>query len=296
MKQALTLTKNSNQQHGFTLVETAIAMGMVAVMISGFMIAFGPAVQGINKSISVKEASRLSSALEFELSVVRTARPHPNDVGDTPYGTAFEKAFNWIRDSGTKATAVLVYQYRGNPNTVNPDGTLAPYTLAMAQAYETANGEPPAPGNQYVIQTAVRRLSDNDTVSAELAPGVLQGQVYYVKMQQFIYYDWPLGDIVFELVVAGENENGLPVNPRAPGGLGQIIDPTEDENGDRDTVTGHGDYPEAVISCRAQFYALPNVLYSYINGASFSLADADNNGHPDTTGKPVYTRNIAVSR
>ena len=155
---------------------------------------------------------------------------------------------------------------------------------------------PPAPGNQYVIQTAVRRLSDNDTVSAELAPGVLQGQVYYVKMQQFIYYDWPLGDIVFELVVAGENENGLPVNPRAPGGLGQIIDPTEDENGDRDTVTGHGDYPEAVISCRAQFYALPNVLYSYINGASFSLADADNNGHPDTTGKPVYTRNIAVSR
>ena len=43
---------------GFTLVETAIAMGMVALMITAFMVAFGPAVKSINKSISVKRAEQ----------------------------------------------------------------------------------------------------------------------------------------------------------------------------------------------------------------------------------------------
>ena len=48
-------------------MEVAIAMGMVAVMISSFMVVFGPALQGIDKSLSAKEADRLTNALELEL-------------------------------------------------------------------------------------------------------------------------------------------------------------------------------------------------------------------------------------
>ena len=111
MKQALSPSKNSHQQRGFTLVETAIAMGMVAVMISSFMIVFGPAAQGINKSLSAKEASRFSTALEHELSVLRSGEG---------YSTVFEKAFEWIcgfkcYSSNKYRKPVLIYQYRGNP-------------------------------------------------------------------------------------------------------------------------------------------------------------------------------------
>ena len=47
---------------------------------------------------------------------------------------------------------VLIYQYRGNPNSVRTDGTLNPYP------YNAAN--PGIPGVNYVIQTSVRRLND----------------------------------------------------------------------------------------------------------------------------------------
>ncbi len=71
MKKQVIQKKCFNKKPGFTLVEVAIAMGMVAVMISSFMVVFGPALQGIDKSLSAKEADRLTNALELELSVLR---------------------------------------------------------------------------------------------------------------------------------------------------------------------------------------------------------------------------------
>ena len=254
MKQALILTKKSNQQHGFTLVETAIAMGMVAVMISGFMIAFGPAVQGINKSISVKEASRLSSALELEMGVVRN--------GET-YATAFDKAFWWIKQSTLDSkNPVLIYQYRGNPNSVRTDGTLNPYP------YNAAN--PGIPGVNYVIQTSVRRLNDtfhNSKIQAELAPGVLEGKVYYVRMTQLRYDTDPDGVMVMmDTTSVNTISNLYPTHTtRATPALY-----TED----------------AVLPFRAKFYEVNPPLWSYVD-ATWSVANV---------GKPVYTRNMAVTR
>jgi len=247
---------------GFTLVETAIAMAIVAVMISAFMVVFGPAVTGIKKSISAKEATRLSDALEHELSVVRAGELDTvADDNDADFVSAFEKAYYWIRDSTTKATAVLIYQYRGDPDSVRSDGTLEPYT-----------GNGTIPGVDYVIQTAVRRLSDAALVSDDLEPGVLEGKVYYVRMTQLVYSD------TGEMEVAGQNG--------APGGPGQIIDPTEDGSGNRDNVTNHAEYPEAVLAFQAQFYALPNVLYDYID-ATWAVANP---------GTLVITKNMAVTR
>ena len=261
---------------GFTLVETAIAMGIVAVMISAFMVAFGPAVKGIKKSISAKDASRLSSALEHELSVLRATEVDtvPDD-GDARYMTAFEKAHDWIRGSATQGTAVLVYQYRGDPSSLRADGTMNPYT-----------GNGTVPGVDYVIQTAVRQLSNNTVVSAELAPGVLQGRVYYVRMRQLIYHDTDDADTDLEMVLAGEDG--------APGGLGQIIDPTPESDGTRFTVTNSGSYSkpdpdgagEGVIAFQANFYIIPNVLYTYINN-TWAVANP---------GTLVFSKNMAVTR
>ena len=67
MKKQVTQKKSFNKKPGFTLVEVAIAMGMMAVMISSFMVVFGPSIKGIDKSLSAKEADRLTNALELEL-------------------------------------------------------------------------------------------------------------------------------------------------------------------------------------------------------------------------------------
>ena len=48
-------------------METVIAIGVLAVLLTGFMIVFAPAAAGIRKSINVQEADRLASTLEQEL-------------------------------------------------------------------------------------------------------------------------------------------------------------------------------------------------------------------------------------
>ena len=249
---------NSRPRHGrqgFTLVETVIAMGIITIMVTGFLAAFGPAVQGIRKSLSAKEANRLATTLEYELSVLR--------AGDeaTQYATSFEKAYKWIKGSGgsVRDDIVLLYQYRGDPASVRDDGTLQPQ----------ADRSKKIPGQDYVLQSVVRRLGDA-RVGQELVPGVVEGRVFYVRMNQLIFTDGALG---------------LTTD------LGEIIDPTEP----RDATTTHLDYPEAVIAFQAEYYVLKSSIYGYVN-SQFELTDANGDGHPDSAGKPVFTRNMAIRR
>ncbi|MGB0993657.1 MAG: prepilin-type N-terminal cleavage/methylation domain-containing protein [Akkermansiaceae bacterium] len=251
----------TTSRKGFTLIETVIAMGIIAIMITAFMAAFGPAVQGIRKSLSVKEANRLASTLEIELSTLR-----PGDQA-TDYTTKFAKAFEWIEESGgtTKDNLILIYQYRGDPASVRADGTLEPQTDRDKQV----------PGVDYVLQSVCRRVGDTETED-ELQPGVVEGRVFLVRMTQLVYNSG-------ELQVAGAGG--------APGGMGEIIDPTEP----RSSVTNHEDYPEAVIAFQAQFYTMKSSLFPYIlNG--FQLDDDNGDGHPDDAGKPVFSRNMAIRR
>ena len=229
MKKQVTQKKSFNKNPGFTLVEVAIAIGMMAVMISSFMVVFGPSIKGIDKSLSAKAADRLTGALELELSVLRN--------GET-YATTFDKSFLWIQQSGTKATAVLTYQYRGNLAVApNPDGTLQPYTGSGT------------PGNAYVLQTAVRRLN-NPLIQDELDPGVLEGKVYYVKMTQLIYN--ATGEMV--LGTAGEIKDVQPPNT---------------------TRDSSALYADAVIPFQARFYEVKPPLWSYID-ATWSVANVGN--------------------
>lgn len=261
MKNHLSTLKLRQRHQGFTLVETVIAMGIITIMITAFLAAFGPAVQGIRKSISSKEASRLSSTLEYELSILS-----PTDVTDG-YQTSFEKAFEWIEGSGgtTKDEMILLYQYRGDPNVAqNDDGTLQPFSDPKG-----------IPGEDYVLQSVVRRF-DNPYVKLELQPAVVEGRVFYVRMAQMVYTD-------DGLTLGGENGAG--------GGLGKIVDPNDPYSQALDSAA----YPEAAIALQARFYTLKSSIYPYVNGG-FKLDDDNNDGNPDATGKPIFVRNIAVRR
>jgi len=250
MKKHMTAEQGSHRKPGFTLVEIAIAIGMMAVMISSFMVVFGPAIQGIDKSLSAKEADRLASALEHELSVVRN--------GET-YATPFEKSFWWIKQSPLDSkNPVLIYQYRGNPNSVRTDGTLNPY------AYNAAN--PGTPGVNYVIQTSVRRLNDtfhNAKIQAELAPGVLQGKVYYVRMTQLRY-----------------DTSGQLVDTTSPNNITNLY-PTH-----ANTATPASYTDDAVLPFKASFHEVKPALWSYVND-TWSV---------NNRGDAVFTRNMAVTR
>ena len=259
MKTQIVHKKRDNKISGFTLVETAIAMGMVAVMISSFLVVFGPSIKGIDKSLSAREADRLTSALELELSVVRTGEYDDDPLTLDKFATSFEKAFLWIKRGNLDTkNPVLIYQYRGNPASVRTDGTLNPYP------YNASN--PGIPGVNYVIQTSVRRLNDtfhSSKIEAELAPGVLEGKVYYVRMTQLRY-----------------DANGDMVDTTSPNNITKLY-PTH-----ANTATPADYTDDAVLPFRASFYEVKPPIYTYIIN-TWSVANV---------GNEVLTKNMAVMR
>lgn len=271
MKNATALLKKRQYRQGFTLVETVIAMGIITIMITAFFAAFGPAVQGIRKSISIKEANRLSTTLEHELSVIREGEHNTTDEPvEGKYRAAFEKAFDWIEGSfGERDDMILLYQYRGDPKaTPNDDGTLAPYSGGVG-----------VPGQDYVLQSVVRKF-DNAHVIEELVPGVVEGRVFYVRMAQLVY---------------NENTGALELTSSTTSPL-DIVDPNNPTE-----VTDYLTYPEAVIVFQAQFYLLKSNVYSAVSNFDPADLSGDPAGrvvdrHPKSTGKPIFVRNLAVRR
>lgn len=159
-------TQSSFRSRGFTLLETVIAIGVLAVLLTGFMVVFAPAADGIRKSINVQQADRMASALEQELVTPR----------GTTYKTGFDKSFDWIKKSNVAADSLLVYQYRGKIS--NPrvdDGTPTPEPSASGKK----------PGEDYVVVPMVRRLSDATKLKEDLA--AVEGAVYVVKATQLVF-------------------------------------------------------------------------------------------------------------
>jgi prepilin-type N-terminal cleavage/methylation domain-containing protein len=256
MNNRLSYLKLRKNHQGFTLVETVVAMGIITIMITAFLAAFAPAVLGIKKSISAKEANRLASTLEYELSVLR-----PDEVAT--YSTSFEKAYNWIKNSAgtTKNDAILLYQYRGDlTGTPNNDGTLPPYL-----------GNDAVPGETYVLQSVVRRF-DSTNVSGELVPKVVEGRVFYVRMVQLIY-----------------NTNGELIESTSPG---EILDP----RGLNAQTTYDTYPEAVIAYQAQVFVLKSNQYNYISSGAFDLNKDLNNDGYPDVLGRPIFTRNMAVRR
>ncbi len=161
-------TLSSPSKRGFTLLETVIAIGVLAVLLTGFMVVFAPAAEGIRKSIDVQQADRLTSTLEQELVTLRTGQ------STALITTGFDKSFDWIQSSNTAANALVVYQYRGKTDKLRTDGTPEPEPSVKENI----------PGDGYVVVPMMRRLSDAE-FTKDLA--AVEGAVYLVKCKQLVF-------------------------------------------------------------------------------------------------------------
>jgi prepilin-type N-terminal cleavage/methylation domain-containing protein len=267
MKPSMTFRKR-----GFTLLETVIAIGVLSVLLTGFIVVFTPAAQGIKKSINVQQADRLASTFEQELVTLRTT------ADTTNFGTGFGKAFDWIKNSNAASTALLAYQYRGmrsgsSPLALRTDdytATPVPSLKSIAGVFDKL------PFRDYVVVSMLRRVNfsnvdDNKLLSADLA--AVEGPVYLVKCTQ--------------LKFSGGNLNS--------GTAGSITDP----KGTGATVTSATDYTEAVIAYSADFYQLPSssASFVFINPSDpVTLTDLFINTFNSFVKNPVFTRNFTVGR
>ena len=150
---------------GFTLLETVIAIGVLAVLLTGFMVVFTPAADGIRKSINVQQADRLVSVLESELVSGRSTK-----AGNTPFDTAL----NRIKESSEPDNAIFVYQYRADLSTPRSDGT---YNPMVSVAGKVA-------GKDYIVVPMMRRVTESEFLKDLKA---LEGSLFLVKCKQ-IYF------------------------------------------------------------------------------------------------------------
>lgn len=224
-------------------METVIAIGVVAVLLTGFIVVFGPAAQGIKNAITVQVADSLTSALERDLVLMENKSPYL----ETQFPTGFDKAFDAIQNSDKNANAWIVYQYRAEPPTAGEQNV-----------YNQPGG---VAGKDYFVKAVARRVDDG-RLSDELT--AVEGSVYLVKMTQLVF-----------------GADGL-----EPGTAGTIRDPKDGGQ----PASSAENYPEAVIAFTADFYPMPsNSPAFYTGGSGFSDAF-------QKTGKPMFSRNLAVRR
>jgi hypothetical protein len=255
----------------FTLTETVIAIGVLAVLLTGFIAVFTPAAQGIRRSISSEQADRLTSTLEAELVTPRHLQSPATDQSNPSKAiTGFEKAFDWIRQGNNPRTAIFVYQYRGDPSrTRRPDGTMVPRA-------SLANVEP---GRTYILQTMARRWSNNaaELTLLEQDLDAVEGSVFFVKPTQLIFNAGALQ--IDAAPTPNKLKNPVPLPVRTPKPY-----PTEAEVFE--------DFADVVIPFSVEFYILPSKTIEYLKSGSFT----GTNGRFNKPGKPVFTRNLAVRR
>lgn len=207
-------------KRGFSLIETVIAIGVVAVLLSGFLIVFAPAAAGIKDSINSKAATRLVNTLEQELVSLRGVDQRG------AFGTGFEKAYDYIKESAgaDSENAILVYKYRASLTATRDDGTPEPVN----------NVDGLSPGEDYVVRNMMRRKSDPNFINPATGDiTAIDGPVYLVKCTQLI------------LSAAGELE---------PATAGQIANEDEPTT----AVDDPDNYNHAVVAFVADFYSLPS--------------------------------------
>lgn len=170
-------------------MESVIALGILVVLITGFLAVFGPAAETIRKTLSIDEASRLQSSLEYELTHLREGREQQKYQEDT-----FRKAIDWITGSHEKDTTIILYKYKAQPGEIRNDGTLEPADRVAGIA-----------GEDFILQPMVRRLND-PLLEDDLE--VAEGRVFFVKLRQLVFRGEGLR--VYD-------ETGVIVDPHDPG-------------------------------------------------------------------------------
>lgn len=209
---------NKQIRSGFTLMETLLAIAVTGILLSTFLAVFGPAANTIRRAISVQEADRLATALEQELSTLRQ-----EEAGQ--FNTSFDKAFEWVSNSGSLSNATILFNYRGDTGQI-VNGQLAPFVGVGS------------PGEDYIVQSVVRNLGDTGSDLENLLQAV-EGSAYVVQMRQLV-----------------QNANGGLTPAQAGASL---------SSSQGNAATNAADFDDAVIAFQADFYALGSNTFGYIN-------------------------------
>ncbi|MFT3992359.1 MAG: prepilin-type N-terminal cleavage/methylation domain-containing protein [Luteolibacter sp.] len=283
---------NIFRKQGFTLMETVIAIGVLAVLLTGFVAVFAPATGGIKRSLSSQEADRLASALEQQMTL-NVARETTKTRGTTEITTAFEKAFEWVVNSTDPDEALLAYQYRSDISKKRLDGTGEPYTSITGQA-----------GKDYILQPMVRRVSDKEVLEDIAAA---EGNIFVVKCRPLLFeYEGQTGPgIRGDKPRSGlQSSGGLSINsdmrsarPLNGGGDSSsdskvTMKPStkqEFENSDNTSASDAENFKDGVICFEASFYPLPSRTPNYLKSEAFKKRFPNLNS-------PVMVRNIAITR
>lgn len=223
--------------HGFSLIETVIAIGVVAVLLSGFLIVFAPAAKGIKDSINSKSAARLVNTLEQELVSLR------GNAQSTEFATGFDKAFEYIKESSESDpdNALLVYKYRASLNNNRAsDGTPEPVNSVENQI----------PGEDYVVRNMMRRKGDPEFV---LDIPAIEGPVYVVKCIQLV------------------RDAGGELTSGTPGQIFNADDPLTAADESTTQAATAAEYNRAVIAFVADFYSLPSRGFAFFDTQFESL-------------------------
>jgi hypothetical protein len=147
--------------------------------------------------------------------------------------SGFGKAYEWIKDSYAVENALFVYQYRGDPASQRPDGTLEPV--------KKLDG---TPGKDFVVQPICRRASDQ--LFYEDLEGI-EGGVFMVKCTQLTY-----------------TSGGQQMEAKT-GNRGAINDPS----GTGASGNSAEDYPAAVIAFSAEFFSMPAKTPDFFRSQGF---------------------------
>ena len=164
------------RRRGFTLVETLLALGLVSILISIFLMVFVPSRTMVLDALGRQNAESVTSVLRAEMATLKpgeVAQPGARKSSANRFVTPFDKAFNWLQRSKKPETAVVVFSYRADTSKKRADGV-----------YPALQGNRNLPGLSTQLVTVACPM--DDTRYAKFIPDAV-GPVYIVRMTQLVY-------------------------------------------------------------------------------------------------------------
>lgn len=125
---------------GFTLMETLLALALVATLVSIFLVVFVPARGLVHKSLAQQDADRLVGVLKAEMKTIRADERATDKSSDGKYVNGFDKGFYWLRKTREPDSAIVIFSYREDlTKAPGPDGTRPAIPAKESVPGETSN-------------------------------------------------------------------------------------------------------------------------------------------------------------
>lgn len=131
---------NTLRYRGFTLMETLLAMALVATLVSIFLVVFVPARGMVQKSLAQQDADRLVGVLKAEMKTIRNDERSTTKASADKYTNGFDKGFYWLKKTNSPDSAIVIFSYREDlTKEPQKDGTRPSIPASKSVPGETSN-------------------------------------------------------------------------------------------------------------------------------------------------------------